>query len=570
MKITTCLILLVVSAALVATGCSSPPSRPSSSNSKGATPDSGEENGKDLGEDKDSTTKPNPEKTRLWVNQVMADTFQCSATPQNGDAELRLMTPDEYQNTIRDVLQIKTDYRPSLFKPAEVSGFSNNADVGTVDDTRLGYYLTAAQKIADEVRPNLTLVAGCPEADSLDCANKVIASIAPRLWRRPLLADEKNELLSFYNRSKVPAESMTLLMMRLLTSTNFLYRSEIGSDAGLTPYELASALSYFFWGTIPDQALVDLAANNTLTEEKVLISQANRLLADKRSSHFLNSFSGSWLGYKRLEGMEKDTKLFPNFTPEISNLMIAEANNTFEYFVRQNAGTFENLMSHDFSVGGAQLAKYYKVSPKKVGTTETLSFEDEPRRGIFSLGAVFASLSPPNQTNPFRVGGFFMSRLLCDEPIPTPDGLVVTLPEPKAGATERELAEAHSNNPSCKGCHVKIDGIGFALQNFDAVGVYRTTQNGKAIDPSGKLVGIEGKTYDFKGADGLSALLSASRQAKRCFTIQLFRYAHGHLEREKSVCPIREVAESFETEDLTLSELIVKVITHNSFRKRGK
>jgi hypothetical protein len=542
--------------------CSAPPNRPAGGN---AADEAYNSDGKAT-----PGKAPNPLDTKKWVDQIMLDTLDCSQSVAKGQAELRLLTPDEYQNTVRDVLKVTTDYRQSLFKPAEVSGFSNNADVGTVSDSRLGFYLNVAQSIAAEVRPKLSTLVACSEDDKLVCANKIISTIAPALWRRPLTAAENAELIAFYSKSTVPSESMTLLLMRLLTSANFLYRSEVGSESGLTSYELASALSYFFWGTVPDKALLDLAADNTLSQDTVLVAQANRLLADKRSSYFLATFSSSWLGYKRLIDVEKSQTIFPNYNPTISGLMIAEANDTFEHIVRQGSSKFEDLLSNDYSIGGQQLAQYYKATTKKVGTVDTISFENESRRGFFSLGAIFASLAAPNQTNPFRIGGFLMSRLLCDEPRPTPDGLVVKLPEPKAGATSRELAEVHSATPACKGCHIKIDGIGFALENFDAVGVYRSTESGKPIDGSGKLVGVDGKDTAFTGADGLSSLLSTSRQAKRCFTIQLYRYAHGHLERSQDVCSIRDVANSFESEDLSLSQLIVKVITHDAFKKRAK
>ena len=512
---------------------------------------------------------PSSQSTKKWVEQILLDDYDCSKAVPKGQAELRLLTPDEYQNTVRDVLTVGTDYRQSLFKPAEVSGFSNNADVGTVSDSRLGFYLNVAQSIAAETRPKLPKLLACSEDDKLVCANKVISTLAPALWRRPLSSAESAELLAFYSKSTVASESMTLLLMRLLTSANFLYRSEVGTEQGLTTYELASALSYFFWGSVPDKTLLDFATNKTLSQDAVLIAQANRLLADKRSSYFLNSFSSSWLGYKRLVDVEKNAGSFPNYNAAISGLMIAEANDTFEYIVRQGTSKFENLLSNDFSIGGQELARYYKATPKKIGTVDAISFKSEPRRGFFSLGAIFASLAPSTQTNPFRVGGFLMSRLLCDEPTPTPDGLVVKLPEPKAGATSRELAEIHSSSPSCKGCHVKIDGIGFAMENFDAVGVYRSSESGKNINASGKLVGVDGKNTAFVGADGLSALLATSRQAKRCFTVQLFRYAHGHLERAQDVCSIRDVANKLETENLSLSQLIVKVITHDAFKKRG-
>lgn len=171
--------------------------------------------------DADANENSSPTRdTRQLVEQIMSDDMDCSKAVAKGQAELRLLTPDEYQNTVRDVLNVATDHRPSLYKPAEVSGFSNNADVGTVSDSRLGFYLNVAQAIADETRAKLPALVACSEDDKVVCANKVISSLAPALWRRPLTADETAELLAFYSKSTVPAESMKLLLMRLLTSAH--------------------------------------------------------------------------------------------------------------------------------------------------------------------------------------------------------------------------------------------------------------------------------------------------------------------------------------------------------------
>jgi len=520
---------------------------------------------------KEGAEKPAPMKdTRDIVGKIMLANHDCSADPMAGQPELRLLSPNEYQNTIVDVLKVKKDYRGALISPTPVAGFGNNADVGTLSETHVLAYLDTAIKIADETRPNLPALVGCSENDKVTCANKVISTIAPALWRRPLTADETKELLALSSQSTVAAESMNLLLTRLMTSANFLYRSEIGKAGNLNPYELASGLSYFFWGSVPDKELIDLAANGTLAQEAVLLGQANRLFADKRSSYFLNDFSASWLGYSNLDTISKDAKLYPSWTPDIPGLMIAEANSTFEYLVRHQDTKFQNLFSNDFTIGSAKLAQFYNAPSYKDGPTEWISFKDEKRRGIFSLGAILSALAVPNKTNPFKRGDFILAHLLCEVPIPTPEGLVVTLPESKPDMTTRELVALHTANPGCKGCHIKLDAAGFGTEDFDAIGIFRDTENGKPIDDSGQLLGIDGADSSFNGTAELNLLLSKSRQAKRCFTLQLYRYAHGHLEREQDICSVRDIAAQFETNDLSLSQLIIKVITHGSFMKRGQ
>jgi len=364
---------------------------------------------------------------------------------------------------------------------------------------------------------------------------------------------------------------MTLLFTSLLTSPAFLYRSEIGNTAGdLDPYEIASALSYFFWGTVPDEPLYALAANGKLSTQSVLLSEAIRLWKDKRSRYVTNQFSHSWLENQSILNASKDPSLTQVFTPEIQKLMMNEAEDTFDYLIREPNATFESLYASDFTIGPPALATYYKGQSVVDGSVNKIKFPGTPRKGLVTLGAVMAAHSAPNQTHPIKRGDFILQKMLCFVPPPTPAGLEVKVPEPDPTKTTRERFSEHSSNPGCAGCHIKIDGIGFGVEDYDTLGVYRPKENGIAVDATGTMVDVDGKDIKFEGGGDLASQLAKTSQAKRCFTMQWYRYTHGRsmLATDPDICATRNIATKFAKGDISLGELLIKIITDPSYTKR--
>lgn len=523
----------------------------------------------------DPSSPTNPEddlnEKKTLVDKVMSNAMECADSSVVGEPSLRLLVRDEYQNTVRDVLKVKTDYRSSLPVEIEVHGFKNNTDIAAVSDSHLNAYLQTAVAIADEVVPNLKTLVGCEATEKATCATKMVALLGPALWRRPLTTEESKSLSSFYARvSTAPAdEAMRALLSRLLLSPNFLYRSEIGKSGTLSPYETASALSYFFWGTVPDQILLDLAKNGTLTEETVLVAQANRLFDDPKANFLMDTFGQGWLGYQKLEGVTKDKKAFPSYSTDVQNLMIAEARDTFQHLVRRPGSKFSDLFQNDYSIGPPKLAEFYQAESSSEDGLQKIHDSESTRRGILGFGAILGTLASNFETHPIKRGHFVLENLLCHVPDPTPEGAVFKIPDVNPEMSTRERFAAHSNNAACKGCHIRIDNIGFGLEDFDGVGIFRATDNGKPIDASGTMIGIDGKDTKFEGTGDLSNKLAGSRQARRCMVLQLYRYAHGHMEKEKDICGVRALAESFEGKKLTLRDLIIEMTTHRGFQKRS-
>lgn len=507
---------------------------------------------------------------RELIEKIMSSNVDCNGAPQAGKASLRLLTREEFQNTARDVLKVKSDYRQQIPVDIEVLGFQNNIEAGKISDSHVASYLEVAIKIADEIKPNLSNLVQCG-SDANACAEKIVDGLAPALWRRPLSAPERTELVAFYSNAAktAPNEALTSLLARLLVSPYFLYRSEVGKTGSLTPHEMASALSYFFWGTVPDAELLELAKSGTILDEPVLLAQAERLMKSDKSQYVLKEFAAAWLGYRKIYSGSKSPTLFPQYTKEIQDAMAAEAENTFVHLMTKSGSNFASLFKSDYSIGSAALAGYYSGKATKKDSLDVISFADSPRRGVLGLGAILAATSATTETNPFRRGHFVLQNILCHVPPPTPEGLVVTPPAPDKELSTRERFARHSAVPACSSCHKQLDGVGFGMEDFDAVGVHRTGESGKMIDDSGTLVGFGDRDLSFSGAAGLSEILADSRHAKRCFVTQWYRYAHGHMEKESDVCAIRSIADKFESGEMTMPQFLVKLITHPSFQKRG-
>ena len=495
---------------------------------------------------------------------------RCSDSTQSSKSQLRLLTRDEYQNTVKDILMVTADFRSTLPTDAIVFGFPNNADERKISDAHASAYLDTAIEIAGATKSKLTTLVACEESTGLACAQKVVDGLAPKLWRRPLNAAEKTALVDLYKKGLAVSASqgMTLLLSNLLLSPYFLYRMEIGKENTLTAYELASALSYFFWGSSPDNILQGLAASGELSKEATLLAQAQRLLSDKRSKYTTAGFARGWLNSQAVVGDDKDAIAFPLFTDSIKTSMAAEAEDTFDFLLKQPNSTFETLFNSDFTVGPPKLATYYKGQSVVESGITKIKFPNTPRKGILGLGSILAHNSSPAETHPILRGNFVLDKIFCDTPPPTPANLDVQIPMFSNTLTTRQRFAEHTKNAACSICHISIDGIGFGMEDFDTVGIYRETDNGKLIDTAGEVVKIDGATTKFTGVGGLSSYIANSVQAKRCFVVEWYRFAHGHAESSADVCAIRDIANKFEKGSMSLSQLLITIITHHSYANK--
>jgi hypothetical protein len=428
-----------------------------------------------------------------------------------------------------------------------------------------------AKQIAQEiVASRWTALVSCPVSDGQSCAETFLKDYAPLTWRRAITESELQNLLLLYKTgAEISSEDGMKLMLRgLLMSPHFLYRGELGQDGKLDAYERASALSYFFWNTTPDRDLFLLAQSGDLNQDEVFLQQAQRLLQDNRAKSGLKAFADAWLNYSAVLNVNKDSVKYPQFNSALRQLLAAETEDFFDHVVRTEKAGFDELFLADYSLGNQALADFYKSALLRDGEIQKLNFADQNRRGLLGHGSILSSLAYATETGPIQRGVFVREHLLCEIMAPPPANLQIVPPAPREGATTRERFAEHTASPACAGCHTKIDGVGFGMEDFDAIGLLRTMDNGKPVDSSGRMVGLDGKDFDFNGTKELTENIATSERAQKCMVVQTFRMAHGRLEAESDICSIRRMAQSFVDKKMTVADLLVMIATDSSYTNR--
>ena len=483
---------------------------------------------------------------------------------------LRLLTRREYAATIHDLLGLDVDTASVPVEP-RIKGFDNNAASMVVTDRHMDAFLSLAEDVAGRaVTEQRARLVTC-DPNVATCKREVVTNLGLRAFRRPLTDDEIDGFLDAFQSNNFD-DGVRIATAAMLISPNFLYRWEIGDGAGtLTPYETASALSYLFWGTMPDQALFDAAAAGELSTPEQIQDQARRLLADPRSHGQVNEFVGQWL---RTDGLSanKDVTIYPNFTDEIRDDMAEEQRRFFEHVIFEQNGTFDDLFNAGYVYANGSLASFYGLTANGSDWQEIPVSADTGRGGILGLGAVLASQAHSNESSPIKRGVFVRGRLLCQDLPPPPPDVDATPPGLDPSLTTRERFAAHDSNPACSGCHRYIDGVGFGFEGFDGVGARRTTENGHPVDMSGTVNGLEGLDKDtsdsFTDTRELSSMLASSQAAQTCLPLQYFRYARGLTENAYDACTVNNLQLAFTDGQLSLQDMLVAVTGSPTFTRR--
>ncbi len=336
-----------------------------------------------------------------------------------------------------------------------------------------------------------------PGLDDRQAARRIIATFAQRAYRRAARPDEVDSLLAFYGRAAGRGESFErsvgLALRAGLVSPKFLFRHESGgataADYRLDDFELASRLSYFLWMSMPDTELMELARSGSLGDPQTLERQVSRMIADPKSQAFIEAFFGQWLGFADLGGtLKPDDVAFPEFTPALGEAMVQEATRFFGRIVREDRSLLE-ILDSGYSYLNEDLAKHYGLDGVVGREQRLVEFEDARRGGVLGMGAILTATSLPTRTSPVVRGKWVLETMLGEElPPPPPDAGELAEPgESSAGMTMRQMYEMHRDEPRCAVCHDEIDPIGFGLENFDAIGRWRDSDNGQPIDATGTL-----------------------------------------------------------------------------------
>lgn len=484
------------------------------------------------------------------------------------DRGFRLLSSLEYNNTVRDLLGLSSNIDVTNGRiPADmaVNGFKTNANAIFTNDYAKGYLL-AAEEAAGMVSNIYSLTPGC---NNITC---FVQQFGKRAFRRPLSTAEVTKLVALHT-----AEGELALMTAILSSPSLLYRSEVGVPQGnyyqLTDYEVATMLAYTYWATTPDASLMAAADAGQLRTPEQIAAKVRSMLQDPKAQIAFERFITGWLD------LDKEIK-----TTAISESLKADMKAETIEFVKRTVfggGSYNELLTADYSYMTQQLASHYGLNWPGGSGFQRVDYTgiNAERRGVMGHAGILAIQSASEKTHPVKRGLFVRRQLLCQDFPPPPVGAELK-PQEDPSLTVRERFEHAHLKEGCHACHQYIDGIGFGLENYNALGLYTTTEttdNGlvKTINALGEIGSLySAETYlseaepvtFYEGMDELMGLVADSPNAQACYARKWFRYARGQLEEASDSCTLQVFGREFKTStNANLLDLMVEYTQTKNF-----
>ena len=419
----------------------------------------------------------------------------------------------------------------------------------------------------------------CSEATPA-CTRKIVENLARHAYRRPATTLEIDQLAGLVALSQKQGDSfqegVRLAVQAVLMSPNFLFRIETDpkgiaggapSPHSINEYELASRLSYFLWGSMPDDVLFRLAAETKLRQPGVLEAQVRRMLADPKASNLVEDFAGQWLGIRNLELKPPDPNRFPAVDDELIDYMHRETNLFVSAIIREDRSVLD-FIDAPFTYVNGPLARFYGIDGVKGEEFQRVELDGSQRSGILTQGAILTVSSYPTRTSVVTRGKWVLENLLgTPPPPPPPDVPVLKESDIGSAASLREKMEQHRADPACAGCHKQMDPIGFGLENYDASGAWRTHDGKFPIDASGTLP--SGKSFD--GAKGLKAILRSQADLfTRNLTEKLMTYAVGRGMERFDKPAVDAIVKDLAAKNYKFSVLVMDVVNSKPFQMRSQ
>ena len=470
-----------------------------------------------------------------------------------GRVEVHRLNTNEYNATVADILGTKLQPATPNWRGGELGGFDNMASVLGVDADQYRRYLDAAEAITNEVWANEAArakILTCATQDDRACVESILSTSGTRIFRRPLTNKELAIYSNVYNDARSLGDdhsaSVRLMIQALLSSAEFLYRIELDQNPSstakhpLAPYELASRLSYFLWGSAPDDHLLTAAATDTLSNREGLDRVVDYMLADGKSQRFVTNFAGQWLGIRHVGSHPAAADVYPDWTPAVADAASQEMYLYFNEFLRSER-TWLDFMTADINYVTPELAKLYGMTAPAgaVAGGDPVRVEGvaDGRRGFAGLIGFLAMSSPDRRSSPTLRGKWLLMNMMCTTPPDPPADIPILEKKGDASVLNvREALEEHRTNPGCAACHALFDPFGLALEQYDGIGMFRTTYpNGSPIDattelqvsgayPSGlRFAGIEG----VGGLPGVADAVTQNPEFATCISQKMLAFSLG-------------------------------------------
>jgi hypothetical protein len=411
--------------------------------------------------------------------------------------------------------------------------------------------------------------------DEEACTRQILTQLARRAYRRPVGAEDVAALLALYNDARRDRDfepSIGMALEGILTSPEFLFRIERdppnvkpGTSYRVSDIELASRLSFFLWSSPPDDQLLTLAEQGKLKDSAVLQQQVRRMLADSRSKALVKNFAGQWLGLRSVRDSVPDANLFNQFDESLRDAFEKEADLFFASMLHEDHSVME-LLNANYTFVNERLARHYGIPNVYGSRFRRVTLTEEARFGLFGKGSILMVTALPNRTSPVQRGKWVMENVLGTPPPPPPPNVPALDDEKSANlVTMRQRMEAHRANPVCASCHAQMDPIGFSMENFDAIGRWRTTEGNAPIDVSGALP----DGTKFQGVAELQKILVGRPQLfVTTVTEKLLTYGLGRGVEYYDQPVIRSIMRDAAADNYRWSALILGIVKSPPFQMR--
>ena len=416
---------------------------------------------------------------------------------------------------------------------------------------------------------------GATTAAEEACAREIIGTLARRAYRRPVTATDVDPLMVVYREGRADRDfesGVERALEALLAMPNFLFRLErqpVDTQPGtiyeLTDLELASRLSFFLWKSIPDDELIDVAAAGELSDPETLAAQVRRMLEDPRAGRFMDDFVGQWLQVRNIHSQDPDGALFAGFNDSLRNAMVRETELFFQSQVRADRPIPE-LLTADYTFLNEDLARHYGIGDIYGSRFRRVTWEDDRRHGLLGHASLLTVTSYANRTSVVLRGLWVLENLLGAPPPPPPPNVPPLAENDRANPTSlRERMEQHRASPVCASCHRRMDPLGFAMENFDAIGRWRETDGGAEINST---ITLSGTTIDSPRAFREALLVEGHNEFIRTVTEKLLTYALGRGVDYYDAPTIRRIVHDIADDDYRWSALVQAVVESQPFRMR--
>ncbi|MGC4093495.1 MAG: DUF1592 domain-containing protein [Polyangiaceae bacterium] len=499
-----------------------------------------------------------------------------TAQPSLLAARLRRLTRAEYDTSVAALLKTSQQLGKKFVADVRQGGYTMNADQRVGSDLAPQLQTAAETLAAEAVTNNLTTLAPCASgSDETTCAKTFISSFVTLAFRRPLTDVEQTGLLAVYSGARdggAYKDGIQAVIGAVLQSPSFLYITELGDAASATTtlgqYEIAASLSYLVTGAPPDATLRKAAVDGKLTDTATRLSEAKRLLASDGAKAQLRRFVSEWLGVDVLSSTGKQETVYPNYVALLPSMQ-AEVDQFATQVTSSETDTLKSLLTADYSMAPSDLAQFYGISGSKRSAGGFMLSGTE-RAGILTTAAFMAVNGAQDSSHPVKRGANIRRRLFCQD-IPRPSADVqqmIVFPAPSATLTTRQRYEAHLKNSVCAGCHTAMDPVGFAFEQFDGIGGFRTQENSVMVDPSGDLKGTDVDGH-FDDAQGLIQKMASSSMVRDCYVRQVARFSTAETD-DGVEASVRKVWDGLpDAQRLRLTDFMAAFVSDEFFVKRG-